>query len=237
VNIDGDGQFDPSDIPKLIQPILENRADFVTASRFMDPSLEPQMPWVKKWGNIGIVKLISLLTGQRFYDVSCGFRAYSQETMLQLNLIGKFTYTQESFLDLAFKDLRILEIPIKVLGQREYGNSRVAGNLWIYAVNSGKIILRTFRDYKPLRFFVFISLALFVFSFGLGTFFFVHYFQTGAFSGHLWAGFSSGFLLLFSLLFFVTGLLADMFDRIRLNQEKLLYLEKKKMIAKKDASK
>jgi len=230
VNIDGDGQFDPKDIPKLIKPIIGGTADFVTASRFKNSHLEPNMPWIKKWGNKALAKLLSILTGHKFYDVSCGFRAYSQETMLQLNLIGKFTYTQETFLDLAFKDLRILEVPVKVLGQRQNGKSRVTRSLWVYAVNSGKIILRTFRDHKPLRFFTLIAISLFILSLGLGSFFFSHYIRTGAFSGHLWAGFSSGFLLLFSILFLVTGLLADMFDRIRLNQEKLLYFEKKKMM-------
>ncbi|MCF8104531.1 MAG: glycosyltransferase family 2 protein [Desulfohalobiaceae bacterium] len=234
VNIDGDGQFNPQDIVKLIQPIMDDQADFVTASRFKDKRLIPQMPNIKELGNKFLARLISLLSGQKFHDVSCGFRAYSQETMLQLNLIGKFTYTQETFLDLAFKDLRIMEIPIKVKGEREHGKSRVARNIWIYAVNSAKIIFRSFRDYKPLRFFGILSCAMIILSLGLGIFFFSHYLQTGRFSGHLWAGFSSAFLFILGFLFFVTGLLADMFDRIRLNQEKLLYIEKKKIISNHD---
>ena len=107
VNIDGDGQFNSKDIPKLIKPITTKKADFVTASRFKDDNLVPKMPAIKKWGNRRIARLISLLTGKRFYDVSCGFRAYSKETALRMNLFGKFTYTQETFLDLAFKNLRI----------------------------------------------------------------------------------------------------------------------------------
>src|SRR6266545_2562617 len=50
VNIDGDGQFDPADIAKLVQPILDGEADFVTCSRFSDPALRPTMPAVKFWG-------------------------------------------------------------------------------------------------------------------------------------------------------------------------------------------
>ena len=229
VNIDADGQFDPADIPTLVAPVAEGKADFVTASRFKDRGLVPVMPAIKKWGNRRIANLISVLTRQKFYDVSCGFRAYSRETLLHLNLIGKFTYTQETFLDLAFKDMKIKEIPLQVRGEREFGQSRVAGNLWTYALNTARIIFKTFRDYKPFRFFGFVALVLFLISLGLGGFFFLHYFRTGAFSGHLWAGFSAGFLLLFSILFFVTGLLADMFDRVRQNQEKLLYFERRKM--------
>lgn len=232
VNMDGDGQFDPKDIPTLITPIIEGKADFVTASRFKDKSLEPQMPAIKKWGNKRIAGLISMLARKRFYDVSCGFRAYSQEALLRLNLMGKFTYTQETFLDFAFKGIKIVEVPLRIKGEREFGKSRVAGNLFNYAGRSATIILRTFRDYRPLEFFGLISIILFLFSLLLGGFFFGYYWKTGRFSPNLWAGFLSGFSLLFAILFFVTGLLADMFDRIRLNQEKMLYLEKKKMISK-----
>ena len=228
VNMDGDGQFNAQDIPRLLQPILEGRADFVTASRFKDTRLVPTMPWIKKWGNRRMSGLISMLAGQKFYDVSCGFRAYSNEALLHLNLLGKFTYTQETFLDLAFKGLKIIEVPLKVRGEREHGKSKVASNVLKYAYNSAKIIFRTLRDYKPLRFFGTIAAILFLLSFFLGAFFFLHYIQTGQFTGHLWAGFSSGFLLLFSFLFLVTGLLADMFDRIRITQERILYLEKKR---------
>jgi hypothetical protein len=118
---------------------------------------------------------------------------------------------------------------LKVRGEREHGKSKVAGSILKYAFRSAKIIFRTLRDYKPLRFFGTISAILLLLSFLLGTFFFLHYIQTGKFTGHLWAGFSSGFLLLFSFLFLVTGLLADMFDRIRITQERILYLEKKRM--------
>ena len=227
VNMDGDGQFDPGDIPKLIEPIVHNKADFVTASRFKNQQLEPEMSRIKKWGNKRISQLISVLTKQKFYDVSCGFRAYSQETLFKMNLIGKFTYTQETFLDLVSKNLRIVEIPMKVRGEREFGESKVANNLLSYAVNSAKIIFRTFRDYKPLKFFGYISMLFFLFSFLIGAFFIGFYIKNGHFSPHLWAGFTSAFLLMFSIVFIITGLLADMFDRIRQTQEKLLYLNRK----------
>lgn len=227
VNMDGDGQFEPGDIPKLVAPILSGHADFVTASRFLEPGLIPEMPAVKKYGNKAMSGLISMLTRQKFYDVSCGFRAYSKEALLRLNLMGQFTYTQETFLDLAFKDLVIKEVPLEVKGEREFGTSRVAGSIGRYAFNTAKIIFRTFRDYKPLQFFGAISATFFLCSLALGIFFLGHYFYTGRFSGHLWAGFTSGFLFSMSIVFFAVGLLADMFVRIRKNQEKLLYYQKK----------
>src|SRR5262249_38821142 len=59
VNIDGDGQFNPADIAKLVQPLLKDDADFVTCSRFSDPELYPDMPWVKFHGNRMITGIIN----------------------------------------------------------------------------------------------------------------------------------------------------------------------------------
>src|SRR5688572_6054479 len=91
VSIDADGQFDAADIPRLVAPILERRADMVTGSRFVDRSFIPAtMPTMKRWGNDRMANLISALTGRRFHDVSCGYRAYGREALLNLNLHGRF---------------------------------------------------------------------------------------------------------------------------------------------------
>lgn len=227
VNVDGDGQFDPADLPALVAPILENRADFVTASRFLDPKLSPRMPAVKKWGNHRVARLVSLLTGQTFRDVSCGFRAYSREAALNLNLIGRYTYTHETFLDLAYKGFRILEIPLRVRGEREFGDSRVARSVFRYALETSKILLKTYRDYRPFWFFGRISAALFGVSGLLLGFFFLRYLVTGRFTGHLWAGFTGGSFGAAGLLLLVVAIVADMLDRLRRNQERILYFQKR----------
>jgi glycosyltransferase involved in cell wall biosynthesis len=150
--IDADMQFNPADIPKLVEPIARGEADFVTASRFKDPKLIPSMPKAKKWGNDFMARWISALTKKRFYDVSCGFRAYSRNAYLRLVLTGDFTYTHETFLCLAYAQVPMLEVPIKVRGEREHGESRVANNLFNYGWSTASIILKTYRDYRPLRF-------------------------------------------------------------------------------------
>src|SRR5438067_307422 len=161
VNIDGDGQFDPADIAKLVQPILDEEADFVTCSRFADASLRPTMPTVKFWGNRAVTSIINWVCGGTcFTDVSCGFRAFNREAAYRLTLFGRFTYTQETFIDLFSKGLRIVEVPLKVRGVREHGKSRVASNLWKYATNSLPIILRAMRDIQPLKVFGGISAIL-----------------------------------------------------------------------------
>jgi len=227
VTIDSDGQFDPADIPALVAPVVADEADFSTASRFKDPSLVPSMPWLKKWGNRMMSRLISSLTRQKFYDVSCGMRCYSRRAALRLHLIGRFTYTQEVFLNLTFKKMRIVEVPIQIRGERAFGSSRVASNLFHYAIRTSQIILRSYRDYHPLRFFGAAALGLTALSAMLAAFFLLHYLRTGAFSPHLWAGFSAATLLVLAFLALHIGLIGDILNRHRIYLEEILYYQRR----------
>lgn len=227
VNIDADGQFNPADIEKLIRPILDNQADFVTASRFIDKAFKPDMSLIKYRGNRIMSRFVSRLTHRKFYDVSCGFRAYSKETLQRLNLFGDFTYTQETFIDLAFKQIEIMEVPVHVRGRREHGKSRVASNLFRYAFQTLKIIIRTFRDNKPFRLFGFMSAFSFLLGMAFAIFLGIHYLRSGVFTPHKWAGFTAGFFFMVSLLLLLIGFVLDMFARMRRNQEEILFELKK----------
>lgn len=227
VNIDSDGQFSPEDIPKLVGPIISGDADLVSASRFKDPALTPEMGRMRLLGNKGMSWLISYLTGERFYDVSCGFRAYSREAILRLTLMDHFTYTQETFLALSHYGLRIMEVPISVRGVREHGESRVASNLLRYAVRTLRIILAFLRDYRPSFFFNTVAHLLMMPGILLGVFFLTHRLFTGSFTPHLWAGFLSAYLVGTAILLYVFGQLASMIGRIRALQEESLYHQRR----------
>jgi len=227
VHLDGDGQFDGGDIPVLLAPILVGEAEMVTASRFLDPQLTPRMPTLKRWGNRWVAWAVRVLTGKRFADVSCGFRAFSREGLLRMNLFGTFTYTQETFLDLTFKGLPIVEVPVRVEGERRYGSSRVAANLSRYAVRSLQIMLRAFIAYRPFPVFSTVAAAFLLAGGGLLVFLLVHYLRTGAFSPHIWAGFVGGSLCFVGVTTLVTALLAEMLARVVRNEEEILYLLKK----------
>lgn len=222
VTIDSDGQFNPADIPKIAEPVIQNRADFATASRFMDPALVPEMPWIKKWGNRQMSRLISRLTNLKFHDVSCGMRCYGRKALVNLNPLGTFTYTQEVFLNLAFKKLRIVEVPVKVRGVREVGKSRVASNLWNYGINTSKIIFRAYRDFHPLKFFGGLAVLLGIPGLLLAGFLAIHYLRTGMYTPHKWAGFTAGTLFGLSLILLLMGILGDMLHRHRVYLEELL---------------
>ena len=231
VNIDSDGQFDPQDIPKLIEPILDQQADMVTASRFAEAALVPDMPWIRKWGNRRFAALVSRLTGEKLHDVSCGFRAYSRDAALRATLIGVHTYTHEVILDLALRGLRILEVPVKVEGSRRVGTSRVAGDLWHYGWRSLLIILRAYRDYRPMSVFGTLSAILLVMTVLTGSFVVTHYVRTGGFHPYRFVAFTAAAFGFASVICYVTGLLAGMIDRLRILQEEQLFLQRKREYA------
>ena len=226
VMMDSDGQFDPQNLPKLLGPVLAGKADFTTASRFIDSSLVPEMPRMKLWGNRQMSRIVSSLTRKKYYDVSCGFRCYSRVAMLSLNLTGDFTYTQEVFLNLAFKKLRVHEVALRVKGEREFGESRVASNLFKYAWRASSIIIRSYRDYRPLRFFGTLAILNLVPAVLLSLFLGGHYLNSGSFTPHKWAGFLSGFFFLFGFLLLTVGMVSDMLTRHRLYLEEILFRQR-----------
>ena len=225
VSIDADGQFNSKDIPKLIEPILNDEADFVTASRFMDKSFEPDMQFIRKFGNKIVTKIINILTNQEFTDTQCGFRAYSKKAALKLNIFGDYTYTQEVFLNLVEEELRIKEIPLEVIYKDER-KSRLIKNPLSYAINVILIIIKTIRDYKPLKFFG--IPGLFIFSIGLlsGLFIFIRYILTGHTSPYRSLIEFSAVMLIIGFLIIVLALIADISDRQRKLLEKILYNSK-----------
>ena len=232
VNIDGDGQFNPGDIPQLVQPLLDDTADFVTCSRFADPALRPQMPLGKYVGNQIVTRIINWVCGgTRFTDVSCGFRAFNREAAYRLTLFGRYTYTQETFIDLFSKGVRMVEVPLKVRGVREHGKSRVAGSILRYASNSFPIILRAMRDIQPLKFFGGIALLLGIVGTLLGgsvAMWYLMYGRTRPFTSVIPI---SGVFVTLAFLLGVLALLADMLGRHRRISEELLYLARKRMYA------
>ena len=222
VSMDADGQFNSADIATLIQPIIDGEADFVSGSRFKDPALVPAMPAAKRWGNRVIASWLGRMTGQTFYDVSCGFRAYARSAFLRLDPQGAFTYTHEVFLALAFAGLRIREVPVAVRGVREHGHSRVAHNLFRYAWRAAAIILATYRDYRPVQFFGAIGAVLAGGGFVFVGFLFVHWLSTGALFPYRAVGFAGAALVGAGLLLYLIGLVAAMLVRLRSGVEEAL---------------
>lgn len=225
VSIDGDLQFNPADIPKLVKPIAQDNADFVSANRFWSSDGQQKrpdnMPAGKYLGNRVGAKIVSKLSKQDFSDVTCGFRAYNRKAIISLNIDGAYTYTQESFQILAIKKLRIVLVPIKVKYYKGR-KSRVVSNILVYIARSAISILRSYRDFAPLRFFGWLGLIPFI----LGVFallaMFVHWLNTGSFTPYKFLGFAGLYLVTLGIIFWALGLVADMLSRMLSNQEKIL---------------
>jgi len=230
-NIDGDLQFNPEEISKLVAPIIKGEADFVAGDRFTDKNTgkrrKPKnMPASKYYGNIFGTYIISKLVGKRFKDVTCGFRAYSREALLNLNINSKYTYTQESFQVLASKKINIKQIPVSVKyfpGRK----SRVVQSVFKFITGSALNILRAFRDFAPLSFFGLLAFISFILGVGMTIFIGIHLIRTGSFTPYKFVGFGALYFISLSFIIFLFALLADMFDRFLNNQEKILcYLKK-----------
>ena len=224
VNIDADNQYNPKEIPKLIKPIIQGKADIVLGDRQISSLLH--MPTGKKLGNKISTWFIRRLSHLPIRDAQTGFRAFSREAALKMNLLGDYTYTQETIIQAYKKGLKIAQIPVQF--RKRSDPSRLISNIWSYAKNAGATILRTYRDYHPLKVFTYLSFIIFLPSLFLASLVLRHYLITGLFTGMLGTALLSGILLVTSVIVFTIGLLADMIKRNRILQEEILYYLKKK---------
>jgi len=207
--LDGDGQFNPVHLSTLLTPVINDKIDLVTASRFADPELIPEMPRIKIWGNRRVAKLVSRLSGIRIKDATCGFRVYGPAALERLSTFSKFTYTQEVIIDLASKGLRIKEVPVKIRGERAVGKSRVAGNLWRYAILSLAAMYSTAHDHKPWHFYGIPALILMVIGFSADIFVFFRWLITGSVTPFAGVAIAGLFFITFGILLLLVASLAD----------------------------
>jgi len=226
VTYDADGQFRPEEIPSLIAPIIEGEADFVSGTRFSDGFSDLESTWAKKFGNRLFTRIVNRLVGSNFTDTQCGFRAYSREALLRLTTFGRFTYTQEVFLDLASKNMRMKEVPIHVR-PRKVGKSKVVRNPVHYGLRALKIIIQFERDFRPLRFFSIVSLFFLLPGLAMLLIVLFNWLLTGMSSPYTSLISIGGILILVSIIFIILALIADMNGRQRVLQEEMLYLLRK----------
>ena len=232
VAIDGDNQFDAAEIPQLILPIMQGKADMVTGSRFLAKSKVKNMPALKYFGNKLFTKIINLIISKKYTDTQCGFRAYSREAALRLVLHGDFTYTHEVFLKLIDLDMTIVEMPIHV-NYFKTRKSKISGSLWGYGRNSLGIIARATRDIQPLKFFGIPASISFFSGIALGSFMFIRYVilhQTSPYKTFIDVSIA---LIIIGILVMFLALIADMQREFRHNQEKILYFLRKEHYKKK----
>lgn len=231
VNIDADGQFDPADIQKLIDPILKRQADMVVGNRFAEHKAE-NIPWAKDFLNRLGARMVGGFLNVKTEDLTCGFRAHNRETLLRLNTPTGFTYTQETIIDAIGKNLRLVWIPVKVtyFSDRQ---SKIVKSVYSFVNNSARIILKAVRDVRPMKFFGVPGLILIFISFLIFSIFLFFYFQDFKISPYRNYIFLSAITFLVGLQFTVFALMADMIRTNRRLTEDQTYAYRKEKYSKK----
>jgi glycosyltransferase involved in cell wall biosynthesis len=205
VNTDADNQYCGADIARLVQPILEDRADLVIGARPIDKIqhfslIKKVLQRLGSW----VVRRVS---NTEVADAPSGFRAMSREVALVLNVFSDYTYTLETIIQAGQKNLRISSVPIRVNG--DLRPSRLVRSIGSYVRRSVLTMLRIFIVYRPLRFFLSVSLLPLLAGLALGARFLV-YFANGDGGGHVQSLILGAVLVLVAFQTVLLAVLADL---------------------------
>lgn len=213
VNTDADNQYNAADIPALIAPILERRAEFVIGDRPIATigHFSGTKRLLQKLGS-AVVRTVSKT---QVNDAPSGFRAMSREVALKLNVFDSYTYTLESIIQAGLSNMRIVSVPIRVNGETR--PSRLVKSIRNYVKRSIFSILRTFFVYQPGRSFFFVSL----FPGSIGAFLALRWlvlFVAGTDRSHVPSLIVSAVLLIVMIVCWTAGLLGEL---IKINRRLL----------------
>lgn len=164
INTDADNQYNADDIPLLVKPILDGKADMVVGARPI--SQIEHFSWKKKF----LQKLgswtVKMASKSVIPDAPSGFRAFSKEAALKLNVFNEYTYTLETIIQAGRTGIALAYVPIRT--NEDLRPSRLVKSISKYVRLSLTTILRVFTIYKPFRTFFSVGLFFFLIGFGLG---------------------------------------------------------------------
>ncbi|CAM04877.1 glycosyl transferase family 2 [Saccharopolyspora erythraea NRRL 2338] len=139
VTTDADGQYDITELPKLLQPLVDDSADFVTGSRRLGSSERPQL--MRRAGTYFFAWMVSAMTGQRITDTSFGFRGMKVEVPNSVTLRQRQYQSSELLVGVLTRGYRVLEQPMAMLA-RTAGESK-KGNNFLYGYRYLKVVVGT----------------------------------------------------------------------------------------------
>ncbi|MDP3791517.1 MAG: glycosyltransferase family 2 protein [Candidatus Omnitrophota bacterium] len=223
VNTDGDNQYKGEDIPRLIGPILNGKAEITIGCRDMfaiqhfsllKKVLQQLGSWVvRKFSNTAIP------------DVTSGFRAYTREAALRLNVFSTYTYTLETVIQAGRKEIPVAHIDIKA--NPKLRESRLIKNTASYILRSIATILRIYLMYEPMKFFVKIGSLFLGGAAILGGRYLYFFFFGVKRGGHVQSLILALILTIIGAQLIFTGLLADIIAANRKLSEEILYRQRK----------
>ena len=205
VNTDADNQYVADDIEKLIRPILEGKTDIVIGERPIDQT-EHFSPLKKKLQHFGSW-VVRKASKSDIPDAPSGFRAYSRDAAMRMNVTNEYTYTLETIVQAGRNKIAQTSVPIRTNG--ELRPSRLFNSMMGYVKKSMLTILRAFMTYKPLRFFTILALIPFVIGLALGIRFLVYFFM-GNGSGYIQSLIFASMLMMMGFITYMIGLVSDL---------------------------
>ncbi len=223
VNTDADNQYDQSEIPLLVDPILTRKVDMVLGDRQVQ-TLE-HMPQSKKIGNQIGSWTIRVLSGSTVNDASTGFRAYSRNYLRKLTVFSAHTYTHETIIHAAQNGFVVAEVPI-TFRRREHGESRLISGIIPHIQKSGAVILRSLLMYQAYKVLVIAGSIFMLVGFGLILRFGYFYLTQGG-DGMIQSLIFASILMSAGFSTVVTGVLADQLKLNRVLMEKILDNQRK----------
>ena len=204
VNTDADNQYCADDIQKLIQPILDGKADYVVGARPIDDT--EHFSFIKKKLQHFGSWVVRKASNTDIPDAPSGFRAMSREAAMRLNVVNDYTYTLETIVQAGREKLAITSVPIRT--NAELRPSRLFKSIWGYVKKSIVTILRAYMMYKPLKCFTYLAVIPLLIGLAIGGRFLV-YVAMGQSSGHIQSLILGCTLIIIGFLTFMIGLVAD----------------------------
>lgn len=222
VNTDADNQYAGADIAALVAPIVRGTADVVVGDRQVatSPHMSPLKRLLQQCGSW----TVGLASGLRVHDVTSGFRAFSREAAIQINVFNPFTYTLETIIQSGNRNLGVVSVPIRTNAPTR--PSRLYRGLGTYLRKSVATIFRVYTTYKPLKTFFGIGGILLLAGTGLGIRFLLE-FAKGDRAGHIQSLILASILLIAGFQTMLIGLVADLIAVNRkLSEEVLIRLKR-----------
>ena len=205
VNTDGDGQYEGSDIARLVAPILAGNADIVVGDREVanNAHFSPFKRLLQRCGS----RVVQRLAGTRIPDAVSGFRAISREAAQRINITTEFSYTTDMLIQAGRKRVALASVPVRT--HKVERPSRLFASVPRFITQTGVTMVRTYATYNPLR--AFLAIGLVIAAIGMAPIVrFLWFWANGAGDGHVQSLILGGALLVLGVLVAIMGMLADL---------------------------
>ncbi|MFC0233312.1 glycosyltransferase family 2 protein [Vagococcus entomophilus] len=222
VNTDADNQYCGADIEKLVRPIIEGKTDIVIGERPIADT-EHFSPLKKKLQKLGSW-VVRKASKSDIPDAPSGFRAYSRDAAMQMNVANEYTYTLETIVQAGRNKIAMESVPVRT--NPELRESRLFSSMFGYIKKSVLTILRAFMMYKPLRFFTLLGGIFFVVGLIIGGRFLI-FFLNGTGRGHIQSLILASTMLMIGFQTVIVGLQADLISANRKLLEDVQYRVRK----------